>query len=154
VTVDIVSVAWDDPRAVAVRAQMDLEMSARYDLPADGEPHRALHIDPASMVAVGLASVGDEVVGHAALRDRPDLGALELKRVMVLEAGRRRGIATALLAWVDDRAREIGTTRLVLHTGSRQPEAIALYEKLGWQAVPVFPPYDQLPLSCCYAREL
>ena len=33
----------------------------------------------------------------------------------------------------------------------RQPEAIRLYEKCGFTRIPNYPPYDQDPLSVCYA---
>jgi ribosomal protein S18 acetylase RimI-like enzyme len=47
-----------------------------------------------------------------------------------------------------------GGARLILETGIRQPEAIRLYEKCGFTRIPNFPPYDQDPLSVCYAMEL
>ena len=41
-----------------------------------------------------------------------------------------------------------------LETGTRQPEAIALYESSGYARVPCFPPYDDDPLSVCFAKPL
>jgi hypothetical protein len=47
-----------------------------------------------------------------------------------------------------------GVERLVLRTRNRQPETITLYEREGWSAVPIHPPYDIAPRSRCYARDL
>ncbi len=151
---EVVEIGWADARGVALRAAMDVEMGARYEMDPAGETHPSLVVDPSTIVAVGLALDGDEPVGHAALRRRRDLGALEVKRVIVAAHARGRGVATALMAWLDERALALGQPHLVLHTGDRQPDAIALYEKLGWRPVPVFPPYDALPHSRCYARDL
>jgi hypothetical protein len=43
---------------------------------------------------------------------------------------------------------------MVLETGTRQPEAIALYETAGYLRVPGFGFYRDEPLSRCMARSL
>ena len=50
--------------------------------------------------------------------------------------------------------RERGAARLVLQTGNRQPEAIALYEKLGYRAIDIYPPYVRFPASRCFEKVL
>jgi hypothetical protein len=43
---------------------------------------------------------------------------------------------------------------MVLETGLRQPEAIALYESSGYTLIPGFGFYKDAPLSRCFARRL
>ncbi|KQX05313.1 MULTISPECIES: GNAT family N-acetyltransferase [unclassified Leifsonia] len=155
----IESVVWDDPRAVALRAAMDDEMGERYasawddwDPAAVEKAMKALVLDPADIHATYLAVVDGEAVGHAALRR---LGSeWELKRVVTLPSHRGHGISKALIAAVEAAAVAEGATRLILQTGDRQPEAVRLYEWLGYRGIPVYPPYDTLPMSLCFARDL
>jgi putative acetyltransferase len=41
-----------------------------------------------------------------------------------------------------------------LATGVKQPEAIALYERLGYVSIPNFPPWENDTRCRCYARIL
>ena len=152
-------VDWHDPRAVALRAAMDDEIGPRYagDV-AEFDPDTlaaissALSIDPADIVATLVASVDGVPVGHAALRR---LGQeWELKRVVTLPAARGRGVSRALITEIERLVVEQGGTRLILQTGHRQPEAVRLYEWLGYRPIPVYPPYDAISFSHCYARDL
>lgn len=61
----------------------------------------------------------------------------EMKRVYVRESARRRGLARLLVAAVEDSAAQAGRKRVILETGPRQPEALGMYETLGY--VPVRP---------------
>jgi GNAT superfamily N-acetyltransferase len=51
-------------------------------------------------------------------------------------------------------ARELGVARIVLETGERQPEAIALYEHCGFVKIPRFGEYTDSPLSICMEKTL
>ncbi len=154
-------VAWDDPRAVELRRQMDVEMTARYTDPGVQEPAEvvarrvaALTVDPASIRATVLAVEADgEAVGHAALRVHH--GDWEVKRVVVGAGQRGRGVGRALLAELERVARAGGARRLVLQTGDRQPEAVALYERVGYTPIPVYEPYvEAIPRSLCFEKRL
>lgn len=142
-------VAFDDPRAVGLRRAMGEEMAALY-----GRPRHAVgaeEINPDSVLVCLLALDGDEPVGTASLRRLRDL--VEVKRMYIAPAARGSGLASRLLAAVEERAARV-TSRLVLHTGERQRAAIALYEGSGYRPIPIFPPYDRVPESRCYAKEL
>jgi putative acetyltransferase len=60
----------------------------------------------------------------------------------------------ALLGTLEAEARGLGVNRLVLETGVRQPEAIALYERAGFRKIPAFGEYVDSPLSVCMAKAL
>jgi len=54
---------------------------------------------------------------------------------------------------VDPRTAE-GVRRLVLETGVRQAEAMALYRRAGFRDIPAFGEYVASPLSVCMAKDL
>ena len=64
----------------------------------------------------------------------PD-GACEIKRMYVVPAARRSGVARALLAALEDTARGMGYRIARLDTGARQPHAVAFYEASGYRRV-------------------
>jgi GNAT superfamily N-acetyltransferase len=80
--------------------------------------------------------------GHAA---GPPLGGVgvraihpgvgQIRRLWVDPGARGKGVARALMAGIEDAARELGLTDLRLGTGDAQPEAVALYASSGWQRV-------------------
>lgn len=164
----IETVPWDDVRAAALREAMDAELTPRYADRLDGasEEHlalvgSALAIDPATIVATVVATdAAGRPVGHGALRDLslhhgPDFsGSLEVKRVYVEPAARGTGLSRALMAELERVAAEAGAARLILQTGDRQPDAVALYEKIGYTRIPVYPPYLAIDFSECFEKQV
>jgi GNAT superfamily N-acetyltransferase len=104
------------------------------------------------IVATVLAFDGETAVGHAAVR--PFEGALEVKKVFVTAVSRGRGISRALMGELEVIASERDVPRLVLQTGDRQPEAIGLYEAIGYRRIPVYEPYTALAVALCYEKVL
>lgn len=78
----------------------------------------------------------------------------EVKRMYVAPTARRRGLARAMLAHLEDTARAAGAEAMVLESGLRQPEAITLYESAGYARVPGFGFYQDAPLSRCFGKLL
>ena len=79
----------------------------------------------------------------------------ELKRMYVRDQFRGLGLARRLLDHLENLALDRGVTTMRLETGTRQPEAVGLYEKCGYHRIPPFgsyPPDD--PLSLCYEKRL
>lgn len=149
-------VSWDDPRAVALRDAMDVDMQDRYagratDPDAVGA---ALTVDPADVVATLIQLTMDGTpVGHAALRRLRD--DFEVKRVVVHASWRGQGLAGRLMAELETIARDAGARRLILQTGDRQPEAVALYRRLGYRDIAIYAPYvDSIPFSLCFEKVL
>jgi len=69
---------------------------------------------------------------------RLDTESCELKRMYVTPEARGRGVARALLAALEDRARALGFTIARLDTGPKQPVAQRLYELSGYVAIENF----------------
>ncbi|MGK8489463.1 GNAT family N-acetyltransferase [Nocardia asiatica] len=74
--------------------------------------------------------------------------------MFVRPAHRGSGAAALLLAAAEDAARTAGRPRLILQTGHLQPEAVRFYERSGYHRIPIFSPYEVLPLSNCFAKDL
>jgi GNAT superfamily N-acetyltransferase len=150
-------VGWDDDRAVALRRLMDAEMRERYGLhdePAEltAKRGRALSVDPTRVRATLLAVLPDGTpAGHIVLRMLGD--DWEVKRLIVTADARRSGIGRALLAEVERIARDGGAQRVILQAGDQQPEAVALYRRLGYSPIPVYEPYvETMPRSLCFQK--
>jgi ribosomal protein S18 acetylase RimI-like enzyme len=92
-------------------------------------------IEATYLQAGGEFLVGEldgEVVAIGALR-RIDDPTAEIKRMRVDAGVQRRGFARRLLAALEQRARELGFTRLTLDTTVQQLPARRLYESAGYR---------------------
>lgn len=154
-------VGWDDPDAARLRRRMfDEESAPRYpELRAHVERLGGFEVfdgDGADVLVTALAELDGAVVGSATLRATgervPD--AAELVRVFVDRGARRSGVARALVRGLEDEARRRGLGRVVLHTGTRQPEAVRLYVRLGYRPIVPYPPYERDSLALCFERRL
>lgn len=78
--------------------------------------------------------------------------AMEVKRMYTAPTQRGKGLATQVLAELETWAGELGYAKCVLETGKRQPEAIALYEKQGYQRIPNYGQYIGVENSVCFEK--
>jgi len=157
----MVSVDWLDPRAVALREAMDIEMEAlyapsfrQYAQETQDKLTSAFAVDPSSIIATVLAVMGNESVGHAGLRPSGNRGSLEVKKVVVNPTYRGRGISRSLMFELERIDRERSAPSLLLQTGDLQPAAISLYESLGYRQIPSYPPFHLLANARCYEKVL
>lgn len=146
----IQEVALDDPGVLALRARMSDEMDALYGRPRHSVPGEAIDAD--SIVVTVLVSEDEVPVATAALRRLGD--DVEVKRMYVVPDARGRGLAGRLLTEMEHRAAVAGADRVLLHTGLRQEAAIALYRRRGYEQIPVFEPYLDVPESICFEKIL
>ena len=145
---------FDGPTARTLLAALDEELDERY--PGEGIPppvHRPADYAP-PRGAFLVARLDGEPVGCGAVKPGPADGTGEVKRMYVVPSARGRRIAEQVLQHLERAARELGYRHLVLETGTAQPEALRLYERLGWAPVPAFGHYAASPLSRCYGRDL
>ncbi|MDX8348756.1 GNAT family N-acetyltransferase [Cognatiyoonia sp. IB215446] len=102
----------------------------------------ARHIAPDGEIFV--AEMQDQIVA-CGMTHRIDATTCEIKRVFVAPAARGQGIAQQLCKAAMQDARERGYTRVVLDTMRNLPEAMALYEGMGFtEAVPYYDLPDTL----------
>jgi len=142
---------YDGEVGMRLTAALSSEIQERYgpeDFPA---------ADPAIFAPPGGAFVvayqDGEPAGCGAFQ-RVDQELAEVHRMFVVMAHRRRGVATAVLSFLEEVASRAGYTRLRLETGTLQPEAIELYRTAGWTEIPCFPPYGAYENSVCFEKGL
>ena len=148
-----------DPRVQRLVDEVQAYYVTIYGGP-DDSPVDAAEFEPPRGLLV-LASVDGSGVAMGAWRRRPDLDAryegapvAEVKRMFVSPAARGRGHARRVLAHLESTARAAGIERLVLETGTMQPEAVALYESAGYGPTFRFGHYADSDLSRYYAKSL
>lgn len=78
----------------------------------------------------------------------------EVKRMYVRPPFRGSGYGRRILDHLAEHARGRRIALLRLETGIHQQEAIALYERAGFRAIPPFGPYTDDPLNRCYEKRL
>jgi GNAT superfamily N-acetyltransferase len=150
-TLTLAETPYDSPLAEELLAEVQQEYVVRYGGP-DASPMDGSEFLPPSGVFL-VAAAGGATVGCAGLR-RHDDETVEIKRMYVRAAHRRAGHARRMLAELEDRARQLGFSRVILETGAVQPEALALYESSGYERIPGFGHYKDSPLSRSFAKSL
>ncbi|MEV5972559.1 GNAT family N-acetyltransferase [Streptomyces sp. NPDC051921] len=156
---------FDHPDAVKLNDAVQQEYAVRYaDDDGDGEGDLT-PLDP-SMFAPpqGLYLIAYDPAGHPvatggwrsqeANDEGYSDGDAELKRMYVVPEARGLGLARRILAALEADARAAGRTRMVLETGTAQPEAIALYASSGYEPCAKFGYYRDYPNSRCFAKAL
>jgi GNAT superfamily N-acetyltransferase len=125
----------EGPRWVV--GQAEAELIARYGGLDDGELGlTAAMFDPPTGSFLVARAGGEHPVGGAGVRTVAE-GVGEVRRLWVDPAWRGQGVGRVLMIGLEDAALALGHSALVLSTGDRQPEAVALYESSGWERLQV-----------------
>lgn len=82
-----------------------------------------------------VAELDKAIVGSVAIVPEND-GVLELKKLYVSSAARRRGLGAHLVALAESEARERNASTMVLWTDTRFEDAHRLYVRLGFVKAP------------------
>lgn len=143
----------DGPVAQQLIAALNAELSGRY--PEAGANHFRLDVAEVGpgRGAFLVACDGARPIGCGAVR-KLDPATAEIKRMFVVPERRGQGVGGLILEALEAEARALGVTRLVLETGIRQPDAIALYGRRGFTRIPPFGEYVDSALSVCMGKTL
>ena len=121
----------------------------------DGEDHpfyaQFNKIDKIKYVAVAYKN--DKPVSCGAIKEYSS-NTMEVKRMFTLPESRGKGIATRVLIELEKWTKELGYKNCILETGKKQPEAIALYKKNGYNLIPNFGQYAGVDNSICFKKEI
>lgn len=137
-----------DPAAAALLDEYFDERSETW--PADETAYRVTRPDPAAFVPPAgtfLLVVDDErpgepvAVGCGGIRFLAPTRA-EVKHLFLRDEARGRGWGRALLAALENRARELGATEAVLDTNASLAAAQGLYRASGYREIA---PYNENP---------
>lgn len=148
--IEIVRTDSENEDFVELVRHLDAELAVR-----DGDDHAfyAQFNKIAKLKHVVLAYEDGKALGCGAIREL-DSGDIEIKRMYVPPTSRSKGIATKVLLELENWARELSFTRCVLETGLKQPEAIHLYEKNGYERIPNYGQYIDVGNSLCFGKDI
>jgi putative acetyltransferase len=149
-----VMVTVDDPASPFARGlieQLDSHMASLY-------PAESNHLLPVETlrqpnVTFLTARVDGEVAGCGAFVNQGGEYA-EIKRMFVLPEFRGLKLGRRILDELENLARASGLELARLETGIHQPEALALYERAGYQRRGPFGDYSEDPLSIFMEKKL
>ncbi|HMD00018.1 MAG TPA: GNAT family N-acetyltransferase [Ferruginibacter sp.] len=129
---------------------LDADLSVR-----DGDEHAFYaqfnKIDNINYAVV--AYLDDQPVGCGAIKPFSER-SMEVKRMYVIPELRGKGIASIVLKELEQWATELNYNKCFLETGKKQPEAIALYKKNGYNIIPNFGQYANVENSVCFEKLL
>jgi putative acetyltransferase len=127
---------------------LDAELQIR-----DGEEHvfyaQFNKIDNLSEVVVAYSD--NVAIGCGAIKAFAEQTA-EIKRMFVKEENRSKGVAGKILGELETWSRELNFDECILETGFKQPEAIALYKKSGYEVIPNYGQYIGVENSLCMKK--
>jgi GNAT superfamily N-acetyltransferase len=149
--IDFTAAALDAPESLELIEAVQQEYVVRYGGRDVTELAVAEFAPPQGIFVIGR-DAGQPVACGGVRLVETDVG--ELKRMYVVPAARRRGIARALLEHLEYETRQLGATRLRLETGLHQPEALALYASAGYVDGEPFGHYAGAPLARHLAKNL
>lgn len=140
----------DDPDFKSLVTLLDEDLAKR-----DGDQHSFYHqfnkIDTIKHAIVAYEN--NEPVGCGAIKEY-NKESMEVKRMYTLPDMRGKGVASKILKELETWAAELSYKKCLLETGKRQPEAIQLYRKNGYHAIPNYGQYAGVENSVCFEKEL
>jgi GNAT superfamily N-acetyltransferase len=139
-----------NPDFLQLNSQLDAELAIR-----DGKDHAfyAQYNTVDDIHHIVLLFNEKEVIACGAIKEYQP-GIIEIKRMFVPRAHRRKGYAEKVLAELEIWAGELGYSKCILETGYKQPEAIALYKKCGYDVIPNYGQYAGVENSVCFEKVL
>lgn len=134
----------------ALTAELDKELFARY-----GEKQEDYtEFNDVSGVDHAVIGIDGEIPIGCGCFKRYDKETAEIKRMFVKEEARGKGVAQGILKNLEEWAKSLGYKKLVLQTGSLQPEAINLYGKIGFTQAECYRQYKGDENSVCFAKNI
>lgn len=140
----------DNPDFIELVRHLDKELAER-----DGDEHSfyAQFNKIAKIKFVVVAYEDDKPLGCGAIKEYTP-GVMEVKRMYTDPTSRGKGIASLVLAELELWAKELNYQTCILETGKKQPEAIALYKKNGYQIIPNYGQYAEVENSLCFEKQV
>ena len=140
----------EDPDFIALVQQLDKELAVR-----DGDDHAFYQQFNGIQLLHHVVVVydGNTPVACGAFKALA-ADTVEIKRMYTLPAHRGKGHASRILEALETWAKETHYSTAVLETGKRQPEAIALYQKNGYNITPNYGQYMGIENSVCFQKDL
>lgn len=149
------TIATETPLSDDVRALVKQLNEFTFELtPAEFRHHMTVEqmAQPDTTLFVARDASGVPL-GMGALRRHAN-GVGEVKRMFVTPEARGLGVGGAILARIEDLARQEGVIRIVLETGSNFDAAKRVYERGGFQSCEPILDYPPSAWTAFYAKSL
>ena len=144
---------FDAPGVSALVDAQQAELRGRYGGVGDiGPPRDAATFRPPDGIFV-VCRLEERPLACGGLC-RFDATRAELKRMYVAPEARGRGLGRRILEALEDEARRLGYTAIVLETGERQHESLGLYRSAGYRPIPCYGVYAAQAISRCFEKTL
>ena len=154
VPLEIVARPYSDPDVVRLVTEVQAEYVTMYGGPDAAVIDPDEFAPPSGLLLVGLLDGEPVMTGGWRRLDGPAGQLAEIKRMYVRSAARRGGLARTMLGELERTAAGAGVRRLVLNTGPVQQAAVALYRQSGYEDVPGFGHYADLPGALFFGKWL
>lgn len=148
------AIAPENPTSLAVReliAELDCYLEALY--PPESRFGLSIEALQDKSVTLFVAKTNDISVGCGGIQLQAP-GYAEIKRMYVRPDMRGKGIGKQIVSEIEAFAKQANIHTLRLETGAHQPEAIHLYQKLGYYPIPPFNDYKLDPLCLYFEKTL
>lgn len=148
--INIIRTDSSHPHFIELVKQLDADLAFR-----DGDDHAFYaQFNQIGKIKYAVVAYHDaEPVGSGAIKQFSE-DAMEVKRMYTIPSHRGKGVATSVIRELEQWILDLGFSKAVLETGQNQPEAIAMYNKLGYQRIPNYGQYIGIENSVCFEKLL
>ena len=148
--VKVVKTTSENPDFISLIQTFDTFLWERYpELKNDYWGNNLIEFNP-NVIIIYLE---DEAVGCGCFK-KYNQNTAELKRMFVSPTARGLGIAQMIIKELENDARNKGFETMILETLYKQIEAINLYQKVGFEIVENYEPYEGLTNSVCMSKAI
>jgi len=139
-----------DKDFLELTSKLDMDLHKRYGTQEDDySKHNKIDL----LNTVLIAYREEEAIACGCFR-KINQNTVEIKRMFVKNSHRGKGYARLLLLELENWAKELGYTKVILETGKAQAEAIALYSKCQYLVIDNYGVYKNLDNSICMSKLL
>jgi putative acetyltransferase len=150
VKVNLKRTTSNDPDFRKMVTLLDKELAIyNGELDATYAPHNVI----SGLNTIVVAYAEQEVIGCGCFKKFNEQSA-EIKRMYVLPAFRKMGMAMEILKELENWAMESGFISAVLETGTKLPGTMQLYKKCGYGVIENWGQYAGLATSTCMKKQL
>lgn len=147
----LIKTTGTDTRFVGLCSELDADLNKQNGQQLQSIYHQYNTLEKIQNVVLALQDKAP--VACAALKEYAP-GTAEVKRVFTKPFCRGQGVAAAVIASLEQLAKQQGYTRLILETGLTMLPAQRLYHRLGFHQIPNYGHYATLPDSYCMEKAL
>ncbi|QOG03713.1 GNAT family N-acetyltransferase [Flavobacterium sp. MDT1-60] len=146
----VVKTTSENPDFISLIKTFDIFLWERYpELKNDYWGNNVIEFNP-NVVIIYL----DEIAVGCGCFKKYNQNTAELKRMFVSPEARGLGVAQLIIKELENEAKNQGFETMILETLYKQIEAINLYQKVGFEIVENYEPYEGLTNSVCMSKSI